>query len=197
MVGIAANEFQVDGNVIGLEQQTGAADRQLADPAGAKATADDQAFRVAPILEAQEAADHLGELLGEVFDRTLHQCGSGRVAFLQQGGELLLADVFAKLVAERILAEFLQGLTPLVDDLPEGLFAAPVADEALFVFDFEIVAVDPDAGQHRGAVRRQLELVVALFSHAPRYPKRQLRLERGGSAGGSAPAKIANDDSTL
>ena len=58
---------------VGLEQYGLRADGQLADAAGAKAAADDEALRIAPILEAQEAADDLGQLLGEFLDRALHE----------------------------------------------------------------------------------------------------------------------------
>src|SRR6185436_3185892 len=49
MIRIVANELKVDGNAVGLEQEAGTCDRQLADATGAKAAADDEAFGVPPI----------------------------------------------------------------------------------------------------------------------------------------------------
>src|SRR5215470_3312899 len=176
MVGIVANEFEVDRDRLGLEQQGGARDRQFADAAGTEAAADHQTLRVPPILVAQEAADDQGELLREFLDRTLHQAGRGRLALVQQGGQFLLADAVAGFVAERIFAQLLQGLAPLFQDFPERVFAGPVANKALIVLDLEIVAVDADAGQHLGAVGRKLELVVGFFGHRPCDPKRQSKV---------------------
>ena len=51
LVGVVADQLQLDGNVIRLEQQAGARDGQLAQPVAAKAAADHQAFGVAPRLQ--------------------------------------------------------------------------------------------------------------------------------------------------
>ena len=137
-IGIVADKLEIDIDAVGLEQQAGAADGQLADAAGAEAAADDEAFRVAPILEPQEAADDQGELLGEVLDGALHDARGFGFALRQEVGELLLADLLAGFVAERILAQLLQRLAPFVENVPERVLAGLVADEAVLVLDFEL-----------------------------------------------------------
>ena len=144
-------------DVVGLEDDRGAADRQLADAARAKAAADHDALGVAPGLELEEAADDQRELLGEILDRALHDAGRFRVALGQQLVELLLADVSSLgLLAERIVAVLAQRLAPVLEDVAERALAGAVAEEALVVLDFQIVAVDLDRRQASAAVDRQI-----------------------------------------
>ena len=103
-VGIVADRLQVDCDLVGLEDDAGAADRQLADTAGAEAAADHDALGVAPGLRLEEAADDERQLLREILDRALHDGRRLEVALGEQRIELLLADLVARLVAERVVA---------------------------------------------------------------------------------------------
>ncbi len=83
MVGIVADQRQVEIRMVFFQQDGGPADGQFADPAAAKAAADHQAFGIAPGLQLEEAPDHRVEFLGEILDGALHDAGGFRVAFDQ------------------------------------------------------------------------------------------------------------------
>ena len=161
---IAAYQLEIDVDLVGLQQQARPAHGQFADAAAAEATANDEAFGVAPALEAQEASNDERELLRKLLDGALHDPRRFGFAVRQQGRELLLADLLARLVAERILL-IAQRFAPLVEDFPECVPVGFVAQEALVVLDFQIVAVDLDAGENRGAVGRKLGLLVFGICH--------------------------------
>ncbi len=72
---------QVDGMPVRLEDDGGAADRELADAALAQPAADHDALGVLPFLEPQEAPDHRRELLRELLDGALDDAGRFGVAF--------------------------------------------------------------------------------------------------------------------
>ncbi len=152
LVGMVADRRELDVDAGRLQQHRGAADRELADAALAQAAADHDALGVAPALQAQEAADHGRELLGEILDRALDDAGRLRVALDEELVELLLRDLAARRLAERVLADLPQALAPILEDRPEGAVARAVADEALLVAQLDIVAVDDDRRQVIGAV---------------------------------------------
>ena len=56
-------------------------------------------------------------------------------------------------VAERVVAGLAQRLAPVLDDVAERALAGAVAEEAFVVLDLDVVAVDLDRRQARGAVR--------------------------------------------
>ena len=91
LVGMVADRRELDVDAGRLEQHRGAADRELADAALAQAAADHDALGVVPALQAQEAADHGRELLGEFLDRAVDDAGRLRVALDEELVELLLA----------------------------------------------------------------------------------------------------------
>ncbi len=64
--------FQLDFVAAGLQDDSGTADRELADAALTQATADDDALGVFPVLEPQEAPDHLRKFLRELLDRAVN-----------------------------------------------------------------------------------------------------------------------------
>ena len=134
----------------------GATDCELADAALTQATAHDDALDVLPFLQAQKAADHGGEFLRELFDRAVNHAGRFRIAFEQDFVELLLADLFAGLLAQRVLAHLADALAPVVEDGLKGSFAGPVADEAVRVAQLGVVRVHGDATQCLGSVCEQV-----------------------------------------
>ena len=92
LVGVKADRHQIDLEILGLENDVGARDREFADPALPKAAADHDAFGVGPGLGLEKAPRHIGEFLGEFLDRAMHQ-GRGRdVVADQRLVELALAD---------------------------------------------------------------------------------------------------------
>ena len=169
LVRLVANRLQLDLDAIGFEDDGGAADRQFADAAAAKAAADREPFGIAPRLEFVKAPDHQRKVLGKIFDGTMHQTGFLDIAASQKHIELLLGQLLARLIAQRIIAGFAQRLAPILDDLPERALTGAVADKTLVVFDFDIVAVEVDLRQPAGAMRRDLRRGDSLFGH-PRFP---------------------------
>ena len=81
LVRVVTDRHELDGYLVGLEDDGRAADRKLADAAGAEAAADHDPFGVAPGLELEEAADDDRELLGEILNRALDDAGRLRIAF--------------------------------------------------------------------------------------------------------------------
>ena len=131
VVGCVANRAQLDSVPSGFQGDAGAADRELADAALTQAAAHDDALDVLPFLQAQEAADHGGELLRELFDRAVNHACRLRIAFQQDLVELLLAHLVAGLLAQRVLAHLADPLAPIVEDGLKRPLAGPVADEAI------------------------------------------------------------------
>jgi hypothetical protein len=103
---------------------------------------------------AAPTADDQRQLLREVLDRPLQDTGRLRIAFGEQRIERLLAQLLARLVAERVLAGFAQRLAPVLDDIAEGALAGAVAEKAFIVLELDVVAVDLDQGEAGGAMRR-------------------------------------------
>ena len=77
----------------------------------------------------------------------------------------LLADLVARLVAERILAGLAQRLAPVLDDSAECVLAGAVADEAFIVARRHVVAVDLDRRQALRAMGRERRCHSRLFRH--------------------------------
>ena len=165
------DELQLDLVVVGLEQHLGAAHCQLADAARTEPAAEDDGLRVAPGRHLEEPLDHRGERLGEFLDGAVNDAAGFRIAFGQQLVELLLRHLVGRFLAQRVGAQLAQRLAPLVQHLVEGAAAGLVADEAVLVLDFEIVAVDFDARQPLGAVRVE-NLTVVCCHYAHRSPPR-------------------------
>jgi hypothetical protein len=85
-------------------------------------------------------------------DRALHDTSGFQIALGEQAVEFLFAELLTRLVAERVLASLAQGLAPVLDYGTEGTLAGAVADEPLVVLQFDIVTVDVDPRQPRGAM---------------------------------------------
>ena len=69
-----------------------------------------------------------------------------------RSSSVLLGDLVARLVAERIVAGLAQRLAPVLDDVAERALAGAVADEAFVVLQLDVVAVDLDGRQAGRAV---------------------------------------------
>ena len=169
-VRIVADRDEVDLDAVGFQDHRGAADHEFADAAGAEAAADHDALGVLPALQLEEAADDERQFLREILDRAMHDAGGFAVALGEEFVELLLGQVVARLVAERVGAGLAQGLSPILDDVAERALAGAVADEALVVLDLDIVAVDLDRRQAQRAMRgdggKRL-LLGLLLGHGP------------------------------
>src|SRR5207245_9844025 len=92
IIGAKAYWQQIDLEVLGLENDIGARNRKLADPALAKAAADHDAFGVSPGLGLEKSLGHMGELLREFLDRAVHQRVGADVIAHQRLVECTLAD---------------------------------------------------------------------------------------------------------
>src|SRR5579871_3029227 len=66
LVGIETDRGQVDLVAFALEQEIGARDRKLADPALAKAAADHDALGIGPGLQLEQARGHMRQFAGEL-----------------------------------------------------------------------------------------------------------------------------------
>src|ERR1700730_396340 len=152
IIGVKADRHQTDLEVFGLENDVGARNRKLADPALAKAAADHDAFGVSPGLGLEKSLRHIGQLLRELLDRAVHQRGGADVVAYQRLVERTLADGLRGFAAERVLAVFFQWLAQAVQYLAERAFTGAVAEKALVVLQFDIVAVDVYRRQAGGAV---------------------------------------------
>src|SRR6185437_4745233 len=155
LVGMAGDRHEVDVDAVGFEQQGGAPYHELADAAVAKAAADRDALGALPRFEAQKAARHGSELLGEFLDRALHQRRRLGIAGDQDLLQLLLAEFVRRRVAERIAPQALKALAPVGQNLGEGALAGAVADEAFGLAQLRVVSIDFDERQPRGAVRQE------------------------------------------
>src|SRR5262245_25009911 len=158
-VGMVADGPQLRPDILRRQNYSGARNGQLSHAAAAEAAAHDDALYVPPPLEAQKPPDHTCKLLRERLDRAVHNCSRFRIAFGEDLAEPLLAQGLVACVAQRIVACGAQCLPHAFEDIPERALARLVADEALLVFDLEVVAFDLDAGEGRGAMRGQGRLL--------------------------------------
>ena len=69
LVGMVADGRQLDIELVGLENNGRAPDRDLSDTAGPKAAAYDDALGVPPSLQGEKPLDDGGKLLRELGDR--------------------------------------------------------------------------------------------------------------------------------
>src|SRR5262245_12009019 len=164
-VGMVADRLDVDRDGFGLEDDPGPGDRQFANAAFAQSAPDYDPFGALPRLELEEAADDVGQLLGKILDRALNHGDGFGIALFQQGIEGLLADLVAGLVAERVFARLAQRFSPFLEDVAKRSLAGAIAEEAILVLQFGIVAVDLDRRQTGGTVGGEGSLCSRLFGH--------------------------------
>src|SRR5882757_3307523 len=136
-----ADRHHVDLETLGLDDDVGARDRKLAEPAVAEAAADHDALGLGPGLGLEKAAGDIGEFLGEFLDRRVYHHRGFDIVADQDGVEHLLADLVRGLVAERVLAGLFQRLAPTIEYLAERALAGTVAQEAVVVLEFDIETV--------------------------------------------------------
>jgi hypothetical protein len=95
----------------------------------------------------------------------VHQAGGVGIAAGERRIELLLADVAARGLAERIGALLAQRLSPFVENGVERFLAGAVADEPVVVLELDVLAVNLDRGQLGGAVRAQCRNGIVVVRH--------------------------------
>ena len=165
LVGMMLDQLQIDIETIGFEKGARTSDRQFADPARAKAAAENDGFRTGPRLVLEEATKDREESLRIVLDGTEHDPRGLDRSAGKQLVELFLADLRRLGIAERILSRhrFVM-LAPAVEGLAEGIPARLVAKEAVGIFELQVVAVDRDARERGGSVRRKRR-TIGSFGH--------------------------------
>ena len=181
LIGIVANNADFGFDVIELQQHGSPADRQFADPAADKTSADHDPRSVLPALELEKLPQHHGQLLRKQFDGALHNASGLGIAAGEQGIKPLLGDLARRLVAKRILADVAHRLAPGVDEFPKRAFAGAIADEAFVVFQLDVVACDRHGRQPLGAMRQGDGRCCRLFWH----PTLTRRKEKGSSRRGA------------
>ena len=166
LVGVIADELDLELETFGLQQHLGASERELAHAAFTKAAAHDDALGATPTRILEKALDDAGERLRKFLDRAVDDAGRLGIALGEQLVERLLVDDLRG-VAERVGAELAQRLAPLLEHLAKGAAARLVADEAVRVLDLEIVAVDLDARQPLGAMGVEYGALDRVLGHEP------------------------------
>src|SRR6185436_7944532 len=114
VIGCMTNRMQVDRVPATFQDHAGPTDGELADAALTQAASHHDALDVLPLLQAQEAANHRGKFLRKFLDGAVNHAGSFGIALQQHLVELLLADLLAGLLAERILAHLADALAPII-----------------------------------------------------------------------------------
>ena len=190
VIGIETDRHQIDLVALGLEDDVGARDRDLADPALAKAAADHDALGIGPGLGLEKAPGDIGQFLGEFLDRAVHQRRRHDIFADQRLVELALGDVPGGLLAERVVAVLLQRLAQGLQDFSEGALAGAVADKALIVLQFDIEAVDVYRRQTRGAVTGDARGGCDFVSHLAPCPVKTAVTTSGEPIGFIGPVAI-------
>ena len=167
IVGMKTDRHYIDLEILRPEDDFGTRDRELSELAIAKAAADHNAFGLGPGLGFQKPPRHIGELLCELLDRTMHDGRRFGVVADQDGIEGLLADLVGGLVAERVLAGFLQGFAPPVENLAERAFGGAIPEKAFVVLQFDVEAVDLHGRQTGRAVPGDARRYYQFVGHLP------------------------------
>ena len=153
-VRVIAHRNELDGNLVRFKDHRSAPDNQFANPARAEPATDHDALGILPALQLEIASDHQRELLRKVLDCTLHDASRLGVALGEQAIELLLGDLVARRIPERVVTGLTQVLSPILDHVAERTLAGAIADEALVILQFDVVAVDRDRRQPFSTVCR-------------------------------------------
>lgn len=156
---------EIDLQPFGLEDDIGAGDGELANPALAKAPADHDAFGVFPHLVLEEALDHIGEFPREFLNRAVHQRRRRHVLADQHLVERRLADLLHRLLAERIVTVLLERLAQVLDDLLECALAGAIAEKPVAVLDLDIECIHVYRWQTLGTVIPDTNGRQIFFSH--------------------------------
>ena len=100
VVGMKADRHQIDIEILRFEDNVGACDGDLADPALPKAAADHDALCIRPRLGLEKPPRHIGQFLREFLDRTMHQRGGGDIVAYQDLIEVALGNVVGGFFAQ-------------------------------------------------------------------------------------------------
>src|SRR5260221_11161939 len=95
IVRMMADRLQLEIVALAFQDDSGAADRDLADARSPQAAADHDALGLVPSLQPEETTDDRRELLGKLLDRRLNQPDRLQIAVGQQLVELFLAQILA------------------------------------------------------------------------------------------------------
>src|SRR5258708_6973686 len=123
------NQFDID--LLCLKKNSGPANNQFTHPACSKAPANDETFGVLPFLYFEETADHQGEFLGKVFNRSVNNSSRLGVAARKDFVEFLLGQFLAGVLAQGIRSDLPEFRAPVFDKLAEGAFAGAITDKSL------------------------------------------------------------------
>src|SRR3569623_289827 len=170
LVRIEPDRHHLHLQTFGLKNDTGAGDGKLADPALPEATADHDGLGLLPGFALEEAPGDEGQLLREFLDRTVQHGRSLDIVADQNLVELHLAKVYRGLTAERIVTALFQRLAPRNENVLNRALAGAVAQKAVLVLQFDIVAIDLDRRQPGGSVISDTDHAV-LFRHMLSAPE--------------------------
>jgi hypothetical protein len=67
-------------------------------------------------------------------------------------------------ISERVLTDFMQRLSPLVNEGSKSALVRTISDEAFIVFQFDIVCFYVDSGEPRSSVRSERSVQAGFFS---------------------------------
>ena len=152
VIGMKADRHQIDVEILRLEDDVGAGDGDLADPALPKTAANHDALGIGPRLGLEEPPRHIGQLLGEFLDRAMHQGGGADIGADQRLVEFALGNLAGGFFAQGIVAVLPERLAQAVQDLAESPLAGAVAEKAFVILQFDVETVDLDRRQAGGAV---------------------------------------------
>jgi len=107
-----------------------------------------------PRLHTHEAADDGCEFLRELFDRAIQDARGFRISVSEQLVQLVLADLIAGRVTERIFTDLAHTLAPVVENGSKRAIAGAVTDEAVGRPQLGVIGIDDDRTQLRGAMTR-------------------------------------------
>ena len=170
VIGMKTDRQQVDLEIFALEDDVGAGNHEFADPALAKAAADDDALGIGPCLGLEEFPGHMGQFLRKFLNRAMHQRRGMDIVADQCVVELALGDLLGGFLAQGIVAVLLQRLAQGFEDVSERALAGAVAEKSAFVLQFDIEAVDLHRRQPGGAVPGDARGCDAVFCHATPCP---------------------------
>jgi len=180
VIGMKADRHQVDLEILRFKDDVGAGDGEFADPALAEAAADHDALGVGPRLGLEESPRHIGQFLGELLDRAVHQRGGADVVAQQRLVEFALGDLAGGFLAQGVVAVLLQRLAQRIEDFAERALAGAVAQKSVVVLQLDIETVHLDRRQSAGAVVGDPRGADDVFCHVA-LPNRISLTQRAGN----------------
>src|SRR5258708_5270478 len=171
IIGMKTDRHQVDLEVFGLENDVGAGNGELADPALPETAADHDAFGIRPGLGLEKFSGHMRQFLRKLLDRAMHQCRSMDIVADQRLVEFALGDLLGGFFPQGIVAVFLQRLAQGVQNCAKRPLAGAIAEKAVVVLQLDVETVDLHRRQPGGAVTGDARSRDGIFCHvAPTLP---------------------------